>query len=94
MHSLILIRIQSLSVQKKVPVYAFVEDVAASGGYFLACGAKEIYASESSIVGSIGVISQSFGFQVGRHFVMVRIVFCWKGVVVQNRYLGSVLVIL
>jgi len=56
-------RIQNLSVQKKVPVYAFVEDVAASGGYFLACGAKEIYASESSIVGSIGVISQSFGFQ-------------------------------
>merc|ERR1712126_536973 len=48
-------RIQNLSVQKKVPVYAFVEDVAASGGYFLACGAKEIYASESSIVGSIGV---------------------------------------
>ena len=86
MHSLILIRIQSLSVQKKVPVYAFVEDVAASGGYFLACGAKEIYASESSIVGSIGVISQSFGFQVGRHFVMVRIVFRWKSVLVQNRY--------
>jgi len=56
-------RIQSLSASKGVPVYAFVEDVAASGGYFLACGAQEIYASESSIVGSIGVISQSFGFQ-------------------------------
>jgi len=56
-------RIQILSAKKGVPVYAFVEDVAASGGYFLACGAQEIYVSESSIVGSIGVISQSFGFQ-------------------------------
>jgi len=56
-------RIQTLSSEKGVPVYAFVEDEAASGGYFLACGAKEIYASESSIVGSIGVISQSFGLQ-------------------------------
>jgi len=56
-------RIQTLSESNNVPVYAFVEDVAASGGYWLACGAQEIYASESSIVGSIGVISQSFGFQ-------------------------------
>jgi len=56
-------RIQKLSSEKGVPVYAFVEDVAASGGYFLACGAKEIYASESSVVGSIGVLSQSFGLQ-------------------------------
>ena len=45
-----------------------MEDVAASGGYFLACGAQEIYVSESSIVGSIGVISQSFGFQVNLIF--------------------------
>ena len=45
-------------------MYAFVEDMAASGGYFLACGAQEIYASESSLVGSIGVITQSFGLQV------------------------------
>jgi len=44
-----------------VPIYAFVEDTAASGGYYIACGANEIYASESSIVGSIGVLSQSFG---------------------------------
>jgi len=56
-------RIQKLSLEKGVPVYAFVEDEAASGGYFLACGAKEIYASESSVVGSIGVLSQSFGLQ-------------------------------
>lgn len=45
-----------------VPVYAFVEDVAASGGYWLACAADKIYAAETSITGSIGVISASFGF--------------------------------
>jgi signal peptide peptidase SppA len=54
-------RIIDLSKEKKIPVYAFVEDVAASGGYWLACSASEIYASKSSIVGSIGVISSSFG---------------------------------
>ena len=58
------LRLQNLSALKNVPVYAFVEDVAASGGYYIACGASEIYASESSIVGSIGVISQSFGLVV------------------------------
>jgi signal peptide peptidase SppA len=56
-------RIRLLADEKRVPVYAFVEDVAASGGYWLACAADEIYAQESSIVGSIGVISASFGFQ-------------------------------
>ena len=61
-------KIQSLSASTGVPVYAFVEDIGASGGYFIACGAQEIYASESSIVGSIGVISQSFGFQVSHEF--------------------------
>ena len=45
-----------------VPLYSFVEDVAASGGYWLACCSKEIYASRSSIIGSIGVISSGFGF--------------------------------
>ncbi len=44
-----------------MPVYAFVEDVAASGGYWLACAADEIWADDSSIVGSIGVISAGFG---------------------------------
>jgi signal peptide peptidase SppA len=45
-----------------IPIYSFCEDVAASGGYFLATMGKEIYASNSSIIGSIGVISQGFGF--------------------------------
>lgn len=56
-------RITTLSEEKKIPVYAFVEDVAASGGYWLACSALEIYARPSSILGSIGVISSGFGFQ-------------------------------
>jgi serine protease SohB len=60
--SLIAKRIRALAAKKKVPVLAFVEDVAASGGYWLATAADEIYADESSIVGSIGVISASFGF--------------------------------
>ena len=46
----------------EVKVYAFVEDVAASGGYWLACSADEIFVDENSIVGSIGVISPGFGF--------------------------------
>ena len=60
--SLIAARIRRLAAEKDVPVYAFVEDVAASGGYWLACAADEIFVDESSIVGSIGVISSSFGF--------------------------------
>ena len=55
-------RIRALSAENKIPVYAFCEDVAASGGYWLACAADEIYADENSIVGSIGVISGGFGF--------------------------------
>ncbi len=60
--ALIASRIRQLSAEKNVPVYAFCEDVAASGGYWLACAADEIYADENSIVGSIGVISMGFGF--------------------------------
>jgi signal peptide peptidase SppA len=60
--ALIAKRIRDLATEKSVPVYAFVEDVAASGGYWLACAADEIYANANSIVGSIGVISSSFGF--------------------------------
>lgn len=60
--SLIAARIRALSTENKIPVYAFCEDVAASGGYWLACAADEIYADESSIVGSIGVIAAGFGF--------------------------------
>ncbi len=56
-------RIRALAVEKEVPVIAFTEDVAASGGYWLACAADEIFADENSIVGSIGVISSGFGFQ-------------------------------
>lgn len=55
-------RIRALADENDVPVYAFCEDVAASGGYWLACAADEIYANGASIVGSIGVISASFGF--------------------------------
>src|SRR3954466_5475020 len=61
--SLIARRIRDLADEKKVPVYAFVEDVAASGGYWLACAGDEIWVDDSSIIGSIGVISAGFGFQ-------------------------------
>ena len=56
-------RIRGLAAEHEVPVLAFCEDVAASGGYWLACAADEIYAHPTSIVGSIGVISQSFGLE-------------------------------
>lgn len=59
---LIMRRIQKISQEKKIPVYAFAEDVAASGGYLIALAADEIYAHEASIIGSIGVISAGFGF--------------------------------
>ena len=55
-------RIRDMAEEKEVPILAFCEDVAASGGYWLACAADEIYARETSIIGSIGVISASFGF--------------------------------
>jgi serine protease SohB len=59
--SLIGARIRRLAAEKDIPVIAFVEDVAASGGYWLAAAADEIYGDPSSVVGSIGVISASFG---------------------------------
>lgn len=73
--SMICRRIRDHAAEKKVPVIAFVEDVAASGGYWLACAADEIFADESSIVGSIGVIFASFGFQdlIGRYGIERRI---------------------
>jgi signal peptide peptidase SppA len=55
-------RIRALAEEKSVPVFAFAEDVAASGGYMLALAGDEIYADASSIVGSIGVIAAGFGF--------------------------------
>ena len=60
--SLIAQKIREISDKKKVKCYCFVEDVAASGGYWLACAADELYADVNSIVGSIGVISGGFGF--------------------------------
>ena len=73
--SLIGARIRRLAEEKEIPVFAFVEDVAASGGYWLASAADEIYVDDSSIVGSIGVISASFGFHelLGRYGVERRI---------------------
>lgn len=59
---LIFRRIRQLAEEKRKRVYVFCEDVAASGGYFLALAGDEIYADPSSIIGSIGVISASFGF--------------------------------
>ena len=55
-------RIRALAEEKTLPVVAFVEDVAASGGYMIACAADEIVADPTSIVGSIGVVSAGFGF--------------------------------
>jgi signal peptide peptidase SppA len=55
-------RIRQLADEKKVPVIAFAEDVAASGGYWLALAGDEIYSEETSLLGSIGVISAGFGF--------------------------------
>ena len=60
--ALIATRIRALAAENEVPVYAFCEDVAASGGYWLACAADEIYANPASIVGSIGVVFAGFGF--------------------------------
>jgi signal peptide peptidase SppA len=56
-------RIRGLAKEKDVPVIAFCEDVAASGGYWLACAADEIIAHPTSLVGSIGVVSGGFGLQ-------------------------------
>ncbi len=55
-------RVRALAEEKELPIFAFCEDVAASGGYWLACAADEIYANGASIVGSIGVVSAGFGF--------------------------------
>lgn len=55
-------RIRDLAAEQDVPVFAFIEDVGASGGYWLACAGDEIFAETSSIVGSIGVVSGGFGF--------------------------------
>ena len=66
--SLIAARIRRLAEEKQIPVIAFVEDIAASGGYWLAVAADEIYADANSVVGSVGVISAGFG----AHELMAR----------------------
>lgn len=73
--ALIAARIRRLSEEHDVPVTAFVEDLAASGGYWLACAADDIVVDANSIVGSIGVISASFGLQdfIARHGVERRV---------------------
>src|SRR3978361_1724233 len=58
----IYLRIRQLAAEKKLPVLVFVEDVAASGGYMIACAGDEIFCDPSSILGSIGVVVGSFGF--------------------------------
>ena len=59
----IFLRIRQLATEKKLPVLVFVEDVAASGGYMIACAGDEIFCDPSSILGSIGVVGGTFGFQ-------------------------------
>ncbi len=73
--SLIAARIRRLADEHKVPVHAFVEDLAASGGYWLATAADSIWVDPTSVVGSIGVISSGFGFQdlIGRYGVERRV---------------------
>ena len=54
--------VRELSQSKKIPVYTFAQDVAASGGYWLLLSGDEVYAHNASVIGSIGVISSGFGF--------------------------------
>ncbi len=73
--ALIAARIRRLAEEKRIPVHAFVEDVAASGGYWLATAGDDIWVDPSSVVGSIGVISSSFGFPdfLSRHGIERRV---------------------
>jgi serine protease SohB len=74
--SLIAARIRRLADEKGIKVHAFVEDVAASGGYWLACAGDDIFVDASSILGSIGVIFASFGFPdlMSRHGIERRVI--------------------
>jgi serine protease SohB len=67
--------IRTMADEKEISVYVFVEDVAASGGYWLACAGDRIFVQETSIVGSIGVISGGFGFEdfIDRHDIKRRL---------------------
>ncbi len=68
-------RIRQLAEEKSVPVFAFAEDVAASGGYLLVLAGDEIYAEEASLLGSIGVVTSSFGLDrlIGRFGIERRL---------------------
>jgi signal peptide peptidase SppA len=68
-------RIRQTADARRVPVVAFAEDIAASGGYWLACAADEIYADAGSIIGSIGVMTAGFGFPalLERHGIERRV---------------------
>ncbi len=67
--------IHSKAKESKIPLYSFIEDVGASGGYWIACCADEIYALSASIVGSIGVVSSGFGFEdfIKKHGIKRRV---------------------
>ncbi|QQG37374.1 MAG: S49 family peptidase [Micavibrio aeruginosavorus] len=67
--------IRQIAEEKEIPVYSFIEDIAASGGYWLACAGDEIYAQAVSLVGSIGVISSGFGMDqfIERHGITRRL---------------------
>lgn len=73
--SLIGARIRRLSEERNIPVHAFIEDLAASGGYWLAAAADDVWADAGSIIGSIGVVSAGFGFDkfISRHGVDRRL---------------------
>ncbi|GAB4387940.1 S49 family peptidase [Albidovulum sp.] len=73
--ALIAARIRRLAEERGIPVHAFVEDIAASGGYWLATAADDIWVDDSSLLGSIGVISASFGFPefLARHGIERRV---------------------
>ena len=89
--SLIAARIRRLADEKGVPVHAFVEDVAASGGYWLACAADQIWVDDSSLVGSIGVIFASFGFPefMARHGIERRVVTAGKSKSLADPFLPA-----
>lgn len=89
--SLIAARIRRLADKKGIPVHAFVEDVAASGGYWLACAADQIWVDDSSLVGSIGVIFASFGFPdfMARHGIERRVVTAGKSKSLADPFLPA-----
>jgi signal peptide peptidase SppA len=81
--------IKRAAEMKKVPVIAFVEDVAASGGYWLACTASKIFATRSSVVGSIGVITSGFGFHeiIKKYGIERRVITAGKNKSVMDPFL-------